>query len=176
VARLRGKAARPRRTREHVIASQSFNYVESFILAQGHTVDHPFEDYGYDMLVSTFDDHGFAESGEILIQMKAADRPRYSSKRDFISFVIDVKHYELWRREPMPVFLIVYDASQRKAYWLYVQEYLRSRKFRRPAKAARTCTLRVPVVNEFGEATVAYARDRKALVLAQIEGKIEHHG
>jgi hypothetical protein len=176
VARLRGKGVRPRRTREHVIAAQSSNYVESFILAQGHTVDRPIEDYGYDMLVSTFDDQGFAESGEILIQIKATDRPRYSSKRDFISFVIDVKHYELWRREPMPVFLVVYDARQRKAYWLYVQEYLRSRKFRKPAKAARSCTFRIPVVNEFTEATVAYARDRKALVLAQIEGKIDHHG
>jgi len=114
VARLRGKGVRPRRTREHVIAAQSSNYVESFILAQGHTVDRPIEDYGYDMLVSTFDDRGFAESGEILIQIKATDRPRYSSKREFISFVIDVKHYELWRREPMPVFLVVYDASQKR--------------------------------------------------------------
>jgi hypothetical protein len=159
-----------------VIASQSLNYVEGFILAQGHTVDRPFEDYGYDMLVSTFDDQGFAESGEILIQIKATDRPRYSSKRDFISFVIGMKHYELWKREPMPVFLIVYDAGQRKAYWLYVQKHLRSRRFRKPAKAARSCTFRIPVVNEFSEATVAYARDRKALVLAQIEGKISHHG
>ena len=76
----------------------------------------------------------------------------------------------------MPVFLVVFDASQRKAYWLYVQEHLRSRKFRKPAKTARSCTLRIPVVNEFSETTVAYARDRKAVVLAQIEGKIDHHG
>jgi hypothetical protein len=46
------KASRPRRTREHVIASQSVNYLEKFFIDKGHMVDRPAEDYGFDLIVS----------------------------------------------------------------------------------------------------------------------------
>lgn len=114
---------RPRRTREHVIASKSYNYIEKFFIDKGHTVDRPGEDYGYDVIVNTFDAGGYAESGEIRIQLKASDNHNYIKKKTFISFEITRKHYELWTSELMPVFLVLYDAQDNKAYWLYVQEY-----------------------------------------------------
>ena len=67
-----------RRTREHIIVSQSYNYVEKFFIDQGHTVDRPTTDYGIDLLVNTFDEDGYAEAGDILIQLKANDRFRFS--------------------------------------------------------------------------------------------------
>jgi hypothetical protein len=45
---------RPRRTREHVIASQSHNYIEKFFIDKGHTVARPPDDYGTDVMVNTF--------------------------------------------------------------------------------------------------------------------------
>jgi hypothetical protein len=52
------KAPRPRRTREHVIASQSFNYIEKFVIDKGHTADRRSDDYGYDLFVNTYDENG----------------------------------------------------------------------------------------------------------------------
>ncbi len=79
-------APRPRRTREHVIASQSRNYIEKFILEKGHTASRPSDDYGYDLFVETYDQHGYVENGEICVQIKATDRLiemiRGDSRRD----------------------------------------------------------------------------------------------
>ena len=37
------------RTRKHVIASQSVNYIEKFIYDEGHTAERVEGDYGYDL-------------------------------------------------------------------------------------------------------------------------------
>ena len=171
----RGTPQRPRRTRSHIIASQSHNYIEKFFIDKGHTVNRPGEDYGYDLLVNTFDDLGYAESGEIRIQLKASDKPKYSRDKSFISFKISRKHFELWMSEAMPVFLILYDARQQTAYWVYVQDRFGKQSPHGFLRSGSTCTLRIPLTNEFTEATVDYARERKAAILAQIEGKMKHH-
>ena len=56
---------KPRRTREHIIASQSHNYVEKFFIDKGHIVNRPAEDYGIDLVVNTFDGNGYIEPGSI---------------------------------------------------------------------------------------------------------------
>jgi hypothetical protein len=80
----------------------------------------------------------------------------------------------MWINELMPAFLVLYDAQYKRAYWIYVQEYFASDSASKPKAGAKTLTLRVPVDNEFTEATVDYAQERKAKVLDQIKGKIEH--
>ena len=65
---------RKRRTRQHVIADLSVHYLEGFILEAGHTAHRLGSDYGYDLLVSTFDEQGYAESGSIYFQFKAMER------------------------------------------------------------------------------------------------------
>ncbi|HZY90747.1 MAG TPA: DUF4365 domain-containing protein [Gemmataceae bacterium] len=170
------KAPQPRRTREHVIASQSYNYVEKFFIDKGHTIRRQTEDYGIDLVVVTFDEQGYAESGDIRLQVKASDSLKYSGDGTYIAFTIDAKHYESWTSEPMPVFLVLYDAQARKAFWLYVQEHFGADLSRKPKRGAKSVTVRVPVANELTEATVDYARQRKELILRQMEGRIEHHG
>jgi hypothetical protein len=167
VSNAEKESERPRRTREHIIASQSYNYIEKFFIDKGHTVDRPGEDYGYDMTVSTFDDQGYLENGEIRIQLKASDSLRYVKKKTFIAFPITRKHYELWTNELMPVFLILYDAQVKKGYWLHVWKYFDSDPSLKPTTGVQTITLRIPVVNEFTETTVDYARKSKSEVLAR---------
>jgi hypothetical protein len=65
---------RKRRTREHVIADLSVNYVERFILQQGHVADRVLFDYGYDLVLRTFNVHGEIESAFLMIRIKASDR------------------------------------------------------------------------------------------------------
>jgi hypothetical protein len=64
--------------------------------------------------------------------------------------------------------------QEKKAYWLYVQEHFASDPSLKPKAGAQTLTLRVPVVNEFTQATVDYIRESKLKVFARITGKIQH--
>jgi hypothetical protein len=147
--------------------------VEKFFIDKGHTVDRP-TDYGTDILVNTFDEQGYAENGDIRIQLKASDGFKYAKDGLCISFEIDVRHYHLWRRELMPVFLILYDAKKTRAYWLYMQEHFATATARKPGKKAKSVTVRVPLRNELTAQTVDYMRERKAAILQQLEGEVRH--
>ncbi len=64
---------RKRRTRQHVIAALSTNHVERFIIEEGHTAQRLEFDYGYDLVMMTYDAEGCAEPGLIYIQLKASE-------------------------------------------------------------------------------------------------------
>jgi hypothetical protein len=74
----------------------------------------------------------------------------------------------------MPVFLILYDAMNEKAYCQYVQGYFEGNPAARPRKGAATITVRLPVANELNEDTVEYVRARKEAVLSQLRGAVNH--
>src|SRR5262249_7840727 len=125
---------RKQRTREHVIADQSVNHVERFIIDEGHTAQQFDRDYGYDLLLSTYDEEGYLESGSVYLQLKAAE----SLKRVGSGYVfdIDIRDYNLWTLDRAPVILILFDASRRRAYWLHVQGFFREGVGRQPKKGA----------------------------------------
>jgi hypothetical protein len=64
--------ATPRRTRGHIIADLSVNFVERYILEAGHVPHGIHRDYGYDLTVEPHAASGFAEAGHFFIQVKAA--------------------------------------------------------------------------------------------------------
>jgi hypothetical protein len=64
---------RKRRTRQHVIAAQSVNYVERFIIDAGHTAQRWEADYGYDLVLTTYDEQGYVEPGSVRLQLKAGE-------------------------------------------------------------------------------------------------------
>jgi len=171
-----GRRDRPRkrRTREHVIAELSANYVQRYIVRSNFTFQSLGSDYGYDLLMFTFDDQGYAEEGYVGIQLKATDSPTRTAGG--IAFDVDVRDYNLWMRELMPVFLVLYDAPADRAYWLYVQHYLGSDPERRPAEGAKTFRVHFPGANRVGMAFVRYARDCKADVVRQARGKVKYRG
>ena len=72
----------------------------------------------------------------------------------FASLTVTVSHYYFWIGQPMPVFLVLYDARKVVAYWLYVQNYFGVDPSRRPKAGVQSVTLRLPVANVFSEATV----------------------
>lgn len=63
-------APRKERTRQHAIAAQNVNYVEWFIIDEGHTAERSANDYGYDLVLYTYDEGGYAEegAGHLLLQ------------------------------------------------------------------------------------------------------------
>ncbi len=164
-----------RRTRQHVIAAMGSIHVQKAFIDKGHTIDREIEDYGYDLIAKTYDEDGYREDGDIRIQVKATDTIQRFRRKDFFSFETERKHYNLWIQGQMPVFLILYDAREKKGYWLYLQAYFEEDPRRGPKKAAKTVTVHVPIQNEFNEDTVDYMRARKAAIRAQFKGA-HYHG
>ena len=150
---------RKRRTRQHVIADQSVNHVERFIIDEGHTAQRLGSDYGYDLFLSTYDEHGYVEPSVVCLQIKAAESLQRTGS-DYV-FDLDVRDYSLWILEEMPVILILFDASRRRAYWLAVQSYFREDAARRPKEGAKTVRVRVPTRQVVNRRAIAKWRDLK---------------
>jgi hypothetical protein len=159
---------RKRRTREHVIASQSVNYVERFIIDEGHVAERVDSDYGYDLLVFTFDEDGYFEPGMVRLQLKASETLTMSGM-DYL-FDLDVRDYNLWMIEPMPVFLVLFDASRRRAFWADVQHYFAEDASRRPRRGAKTVRVRVPVRQALNRRAVARMRAAKQAIVNPYRG------
>src|SRR5947209_10349216 len=88
---------RKQRTREHVIADLSVHHVEGFILEEGHTAQRLGSDYGYDLMMWTFDVQGYAEPGAVYFQLKAAET--LTEIRKDCVYDLDIGDYNLWMRE-----------------------------------------------------------------------------
>lgn len=91
--------SRPRkqRTRQHVIADLSVHHVEGFILEEYHPAQRLGSDYGYDLMMWTFDEEGYVEPGQIYVQLKAQESCDTSGTA--IPFDLDIRDYNLWVRE-----------------------------------------------------------------------------
>jgi uncharacterized protein DUF4365 len=161
---------RPRRPQEHVNASLSENYVENFIYNAGHVVKTSRYDYGTDLFVETCDKRGYMETGFFRMQLKASKKPKYSKDGSYISFDVERKHYNLWIAEEFPVFLVMYDVKQSRAYYLYMQEYFENVK--KPKKTAKSIAVRIPVKQKFTKNTLDVMRRKKLAVQKQM--RIKH--
>ena len=160
---------RKRRTRQHVIADQSVNYTERFIIDEGHTATRLGADYGYDLLMFTHDEDGFVEPGLVPIQLKAAEWLQAVGS-DYV-FDLDLRDYNLWMLEEMPVILILFDAARRRAYWLHVQGYFREDALRRPKKGARTVRVHVPMRQSVNRRGIARMRWLKSEAFREPQGE-----
>ncbi len=162
-------APRKQRTRQHVIADLSINHVERIILEAGHTAQRLNPDYGYDLVLFTYDELGFVEPGSVYMQVKASETLETVGV-DYV-FDLDIRDYNLWRREEAPVILILFAASHRRAYWLWVQNYFRKDAFRLPKKGAKSVRVRVPQRQPVTGKAVAIWRNLKQQTLQKAEGE-----
>ncbi len=155
-----GEADRKRRTREHVIADQSVHHVEGLALKCGYTVQRIVADYGYDLWLTTYNEAGQIEGAYVLLQLKASDslQPYELAQEEAFSFPVSAKDYRLWREEPLPVFLILYDARLAEAYWLDLHDLTAAQQQEAQGKIVR---LRVPRNHILGVQTFRLMRQRK---------------
>ncbi len=170
----RAATQRKQRTRQHVIAAQSLNYAERFIVDLGHTAQRIEQDYGYDLHVSTFDKEGYTEPGLIYIQLKATDAPELSSSGTDFVYDLAVADYNLWIEEPMPVVLVLFDARKRQAWWLYMQRYFADEPSRFLKPGAKSIRVFIPRHQRFGKRTVKAMQSWKRKLLEQLRGRINH--
>ena len=63
----------------------------------------------------------------------------------------------------MPVVLVLYDVRNNRAFWLYVQRYMKSANFEM-AQGQETGTLHIPVENALDADTIRLFREYKQVV------------
>jgi hypothetical protein len=163
---------RKQRTRQHVIADLSVHYVEGFILEEGHTAQRLTSDYSYDLIMTTFSAEGYAEPGSIYFQLKAAESLHLA--RSTYVFDVDIRDYNLWIHEEMPVVLILFDASRRKAYWLAVQRYFEEDPARQPKKGGKTVRVYVPKAQTVNRRAIERIRQLKSFRQRPTLGVFHH--
>jgi hypothetical protein len=166
---------RPRRTREHIIADLSVLHVQWIVANCGYVSEEPTHDYGYDLVLFTYNDAGEIENGSVYLQFKATDEiDKYiMADKETLSFPIERQHIELWREEPMPVILVVYDAKRETAYWLYTQRYFLSSDFSMAENQAEV-SLHIPRKNVVDAAAIALFRECKEELMERIR-KVSLH-
>jgi hypothetical protein len=163
VAQRRGRTERKRRTREHVLADLSANFVEKQALLCGYAAERVRLDYGIDLIVQTFNRRGEVESGRLLFQLKATDRIRTLAGASAVSCRIERADLAHWLEEPSPVVLVLYDARKDAGYWLYVQNHFANLAGFDLASCGRRVTAVIPRANVLGrEAMRTLARVKNA--------------
>lgn len=167
--------AKKKRPRQHVIADLSVNHVERYILLCGFSVERVEHDYGIDLVIFTYDANGEIENGQIYVQLKATDALRRIGDGSLIAFSLQRSDVEFWLQEPMPWILIVYDAQDDLAYWLYVQAYFERQLGFDLAQVGETVTVYLPTSNILNQEAVRQFAQYKGNVLAQVQGVIRHY-
>ena len=115
---------RKQRTRQHIIEDLGINHVERQILYAGYTFyRYTHNDYGYDGLITTFNDKGEVENTQIHIQLKSTDFIKYTSDKTFYACDVSKRDLELWCHSDIPVVLVLYDAKKEVAYYLDILEF-----------------------------------------------------
>jgi hypothetical protein len=166
------KRAKKQRTRPHVIAALSETYLDQRVHECGYTIEHITKDYGYDAFIFTFDDNGEIENGQIYVQLKATDKIRLSASGQKVFYTISTRDIKLWQDNFMPVYLVLYDAAAKEAYWVYLQQYLERRGLRAERLITNSLTIEIDVANVLDTASVRAWRADKRKAIAQI--KVSH--
>lgn len=131
------------------------------MLLCGYSVKRVESDYGFDLVIFTYDANGEIENGQIYVQLKATESLRILADQETIAFSIKRSDLELWLKEPMPCILIVYDAQLDVAYWLYLQAYFENWQGFDLSQVRETITVRLPKVHIVDrEAIKRFARYR----------------
>lgn len=157
-------AKRKIRTREHIIADLSVNHFERHALLSNFSVERIERDYGYDLLLFTYQKNGEIENGNVTIQLKATDGIKISTAKKTISFSVDKRDLNLWLKQFDPVMLVVYDAKKNKGYWLYLQAYFSAIKNFKLKSVGKSKTVNIPVKNVVTKnAMEKFAQYKKAL-------------
>jgi hypothetical protein len=162
------------RTRAHVLADLGINHVERQVLLSGFSVERVQHDYGYDLVLSTFNNAGELESGGVYIQVKATDRlPRLADGKT-ISWPLSRRDLKLWLEETYPVILIVYDGEKDRAYWLHIQAYVSQRGTAELFAGGETVSVRIPMRNRFNSGALREIARYKNGLQARLRGKGRH--
>jgi hypothetical protein len=159
------------RTREHVLADLGINYVERQVLLCGCSVQRIYNDYGYDLVLSTFNANGEIEAGIIYLQVKATDNLPLLSDGETISWVVSRRDLRLWMNEAFPVILVVYDGRRDRAFGLHVQAYFAEYPTADLFLAGQTINVHFPLADRLNRRSIRRIIQRKNATQTHFRGR-----
>jgi Domain of unknown function (DUF4365) len=162
------------RTRQHIIADLSSNFVERQVLLCGHTAERVYSDYGIDLTIRTYDPQGQVEEGLIFVQLKATDHLKVHPKSNTVSWRIDARDVRAWLSENLPYILIVYDAQTNVGYWLYVQAFFAEQIDFDLAKIGKTITVHLKIEHQVSPEAIQQFAQYKRNIMQQTQGRINY--
>ena len=118
--------------------------------------------------MTTFDTRGYVEPGSVCFQVKATERLPIHGMN--LPYDLDIRDYNLWIREKMPVILVLFDAAMRRAYWIGVQQYFRSNTARRPTTGAKTIRIGLDRSQVVNDTAIAAMRELKQKAIQRARG------
>jgi hypothetical protein len=167
---------RKRRTRQHIIADLAANHVERHVLLCGHVVEFVRHDYGIDMSLHSFDEDGELEHGEIGIQVKATDRPKFVAGHKAIAVRIERRDLWAWVESRSPVLLVLYDVAVDRAHWILVQEYVEDRPELLVGSGTARATVHLPIENVVTVAVIHQLVQSKRRLMPRLRKQAKSHG
>jgi hypothetical protein len=174
MARSRSRTDRKCRTREHVLADLSANYVEKQALLCGFSVERVRLDYGIDLMVQTFNRRGEVENGWLPFQLKATDRIKFVAAGPAVSCRIERADLRHWLNESLPVILVLYDARADLAYWLFVRRYFAALPAFDIHRAGVRVSVSIPRSNVLDRSAMRNLAREKNVLLAEA-GRVVFH-
>ncbi len=159
------------RTREHVLADLSINYVERQVLVCGCAVQRMHSDYGYDLTMFTFNANREIEAGIIYFQVKATDNLSLLADGKTVSWAVSRRDLLSWLSDAFPVILVVYDGRRDNAFWLHLQGYFVDRPVADFFLAGETVNVHVPVTNRLNRRSVQRIIQTKNAIQLRLQGR-----
>jgi hypothetical protein len=161
----------PERTRQHVIETESRQYVRN-VLPPEWLVEDGEKDYGIDLVIEVVKNEQV--TGAIfLMQLKGTD-VLVVRDGEYIAHRCKTRALAYFLERPEPIVYLVYDAQSKKGYWIWIQDYIRQ-SLKRGWRSQRTATVRIPVDRVFDSDAVkeialrALRHHERAKWLAAIE-------
>jgi Domain of unknown function (DUF4365) len=159
------------RTRGHVLADLSINYVERQVLLCGGSVQRMHSDYGYDLVMTTFSPIGEIEEGIVFFQVKATDHLPLLADGKTVSWAVSRRDLLLWLNEAYPVILVVYDGRRDTSFWLHVQAAFADYGSAKFFLAGETIHVHLPMTSRLKRRSVQGIIQRKNAIHARIQGR-----
>ncbi len=140
----------------------------------GYTLQRIHSDYGYDLVMWTYNLRREIESGITYFQVKATDSLPMLKDGKTISWPVDRRDLRLWLKDAYPVILVVYDAARDRAYWLYVQAYFIDRSTADLFTGGEMINVHVPTKNRINRRSIQEIAEYQRRIRGQLTGRVHH--
>jgi len=165
MASRRRPEQRKLRTREHVLADLGVNFVERQALSCGFSIERVTHDYGIDVLLFTYNSAEEIENGHVEVQVKATEHPRYVDDGTSLAIRIQSADIAYWQFQPMPVMLVLYEATRDQAFWIHIQEARQAEESLKNDQ--ESVTIRLPIAKRLTSDTMRHFQSCRNQVVAK---------
>jgi hypothetical protein len=133
-------------------------------------VERTVHDYGVDLMLFTYSEEGEVENGAVRVQLKATDQLSMLQDGQTIALTTHRADLEYWLGKHFPVILVLYDAVNDVAYWIYVQAYFARRTSVDLAFIGETMTIHIPTSQMVDTGAMRLFAGCKANIIDQLRG------